>query len=253
MLISITLISIALAVAASVIAFRAAREERRRSEARVAALSNAIHGRSRFELDLRPGGSHTAETAAERSSLRSATAAAGRSATASAEQSAMFTSIAPDAARPRIGLVLSIVGFLAASLGAAAIVLGGASSSERPVAGSPAKLNRAEVRDAAAGSPLELVSLAHEREGDRLTVRGTIRNPASGLEMDRLTAVVFLFDRDGNSVASGRAPVDAPALIPGGESTFAVTVPAAGEVAKYRVSFRAGDRIVAHVDRRNAS
>jgi hypothetical protein len=71
--------------------------------------------------------------------------------------------------------------------------------------------------------------------------------------MDRLVAVVFLFDRDGGFITSGRAALESSALIPGGESTFVVTVPATAEVGRYRVSFRADDRVISHVDRRNRS
>jgi hypothetical protein len=68
--------------------------------------------------------------------------------------------------------------------------------------------------------------------------------------VDRLTAVVLVFNRDGGFLASGRAVVESPALEPGGESTFVVTVRDAGDVARYRVSFRTDDRVVPHVDRR---
>jgi hypothetical protein len=105
----------------------------------------------------------------------------------------------------------------------------------------------------AAALPLELVALGHERAGDQLTVRGVVRNPASGAAMDRLTAVVLLFTPDGGFLASGRAVVEPPALSPGGESTFAVTMPRAGEVGRYRVSFRADDKLIAHLDRRHES
>jgi len=103
---------------------------------------------------------------------------------------------------------------------------------------------------AAAPAPLELVALGHERAGDQLTVRGTVRNP-SGTAMDRLTAVVLLLTPEGDLLTSGNAAIDAPALAPGAESTFAVTLPAAGDVGRYRVSFRTGDRLVSHVDRRH--
>jgi hypothetical protein len=102
---------------------------------------------------------------------------------------------------------------------------------------------------AAATTPLELVALGHERDGDRLTVHGVVRNP-SGAEVDRLTAVVFVFNRDGGFLSSGRAAVASTALAPGGEAKFAVTVPNASDVARYRVSFRTDDRVVPHVDRR---
>ena len=92
--------------------------------------------------------------------------------------------------------------------------------------------------------PLELVALGHERDGDQLTVRGVVRNPAGGAAMDRLTAVVLLFNRDGGFLASGRAAIDAPALGPAARSTFVVTVPGAATSARYRVSFRTDDRVV---------
>jgi hypothetical protein len=97
--------------------------------------------------------------------------------------------------------------------------------------------------------PLELVALGHERDGERLIVRGIVRNPASGAAVDRLTAVVFLFNREGGFLSSGRVAVATSAL-PGTESTFVVTVPGAVAVDRYRVSFRTDDRIVPHVDRR---
>ena len=59
------------------------------------------------------------------------------------------------------------------------------------------------------------------------------------------------FDRDGDLVASGRAPVECDSLAAGVESTFVVTIPGADDVDRYRVSFRSDDRIVAHVDRRD--
>ena len=98
--------------------------------------------------------------------------------------------------------------------------------------------------------PLELVALGHERDGDRLIVRGVVRNPVAGAAIDGVTAVVFLFNRDGGFLASGRMPVQSSTLTPGGETTFVVTVPGAADVGRYRVSFRTDDRIVPHVDRR---
>jgi hypothetical protein len=61
---------------------------------------------------------------------------------------------------------------------------------------------------------------------------------------------VFLFNRDGAFLASGRMPVQSSTLVPGGETAFVVTVPGASDVGRYRVSFRTDDRIVPHVDRR---
>ena len=101
-----------------------------------------------------------------------------------------------------------------------------------------------------ADQALQLVSLDHERADDQLTVRGVVRNPAHGSEVDHLTAVVLLFNQQGGFLTSARSPVEAPALQPGAEAKFVVTVPGASDVGKYRVSFRTDDRVVPHVDRR---
>jgi hypothetical protein len=100
--------------------------------------------------------------------------------------------------------------------------------------------------------PLELVALKHARSGDTLTVSGVVRNPADGVERRQVTAVVFLFDRHGSFLASGRAPLDSQALAAGDESPFQITIREARDVSRYRVSFRTGDDMLPHVDRRDA-
>jgi hypothetical protein len=102
-------------------------------------------------------------------------------------------------------------------------------------------------------SPLELVSLTHERHNDKLAVSGLVRNPASGKPIDRLSAVVFLFDKTGTFVTSARANVDFLKLGAGDESPFVVSLDAPATVARYRVSFRTDEGIVPHIDRRGAS
>ena len=57
-------------------------------------------------------------------------------------------------------------------------------------------------------SPLELVSLTHARQNDKLAVSGLVRNPATAKPIEHLSAVVFLFDRMGTFVTSSRANVD---------------------------------------------
>ena len=102
---------------------------------------------------------------------------------------------------------------------------------------------------AADGSrPLELVSMRHVADGATLTVSGIVRTPVSGGRLGTVTAVVTVFDRDGATVATGSVPV---ALAPGNESSFTVAVPGGTTIARYRVTFRAGQTIVRHVDRRN--
>jgi hypothetical protein len=104
----------------------------------------------------------------------------------------------------------------------------------------------------AALPPLELVALTHERSANQLTVRGAVKNPAGGREIDGLTAVVLLYNTEGSYVATGRAPLAQPVLTAGAESTFSVTLPDQAALGRYRVSFRAGDSVIAHVDQRGS-
>ncbi len=71
-----------------------------------------------------------------------------------------------------------------------------------------------------------------------LTVTGLVRNPRRGAAANRVSPSSSAFDRHGDFVASGRAPLDFLALEPGDESPFLVTIPNVGDVGRYRVSFR---------------
>ena len=75
-----------------------------------------------------------------------------------------------------------------------------------------------------AGVPLELMSLRHDREGEKLTITGLVINPRHGARVERTSAVVFVFDEAGTFVASGRALIDYTRLDPGDQSPFVVTV-----------------------------
>jgi hypothetical protein len=99
-------------------------------------------------------------------------------------------------------------------------------------------------------SPLELVSLRHERRGPRLAVTGLVRNPGAGTPVEKLAAVVFLFDQQGGFLTSARAEVDYTRLVPGDESPFVISVEAPANVGRYRVSFRNDAGVVPHIDRR---
>lgn len=101
-----------------------------------------------------------------------------------------------------------------------------------------------------AAEPVDLVALSHERSADSVTVRGVVRNPVSGREIDRLTAVVVLYNSEGSYVTSGQAPVARAVLEPGTESPFSVTLPDQATLGRYRVSFKADERVISHVDRR---
>lgn len=107
---------------------------------------------------------------------------------------------------------------------------------------------------AASGSeqPLELLSLRHTVDADgAFTVTGLVQNPLNGKELQKVEAVVYLFDDTGQYFASGRSNLDVAAVEPGDESPFVVHIANVTGVSRYRVGFRQGDgRVVAHVDHR---
>jgi hypothetical protein len=230
----VTLFSLLLAAVMTTLAWRLAREERRRSDARVAALAAAIHGGPHAMPDPRGAASDLPL----------------RVETASAE---LFASAQPPQGRSRPAAVFALGVLVVGSVAALVVVLSGqhhtagASGVGGPQTAQAAKTPNVEA------APLELVALTHDRDADRLVVRGIVRNPDAGADVTHLTAVVLLFNHDGGFVASGRAAVDASTLAPGMETPFAVAIAGASDVGHYRVSFRTpapGDRVVPHVDRR---
>lgn len=236
----VTLASLLIAAVMSVVAWRAAGEERRRSQARVAALAADIHG---ADLDLR---------ADVRDDLRE------ERITTAPSTDGLFATMQPAPSGSRFAIVVAVGVIVVGSIATVGLLLSSgshrAARTQTAANVEPASVeHHANVETGANRAnplPLELVALGHDRDGDRLTVRGIVRNPSSGARVDRLTAVVFMFNRDGGFLGSGRATVESPALGPGGESTFVVTVPGAAAVGRYRVSFRTDDRVVPHVDRR---
>ncbi len=226
-LLIVTMTSLLVAAVMSTIAWRISGEERRRSEARVAALAADIH------LGM---------TATVPAPARIAAAAPFDLPLRAMPRSADLFVHRPARSALRTFAIMC-GGFVVFALAVATAILLPAGYARQSI---PAPT-------AAAARPLELVALEHERLGDQLTVRGVVRNPPSGAEIDRLTAIVVLFSPDGGFVESGRAAVDASALKAGGESAFAVTVPRAGDIGRYRVSFRTDDQVVSHVDRRHES
>jgi len=233
LLIAITAVSLALAVVASAIAWRLARNERRRSDARVRSLAAEIH--SDLALTMRPDGAALATEAA-----RSDRAV-----------SDLFEAHEPVRSTAGRMVVAFVVGTLVVGVAASSIVSLSRQSGHRSAAAAPALPAAPDVRQAVASDgPLELVALTHDRDGDTLVVRGTVRNPSTAPAIDGLLAVVYLFDSGGAFIGSGRAPVGGPSLAPGADTLFAVSLPGADRVARYRVSFRTAQHVVPHVDRR---
>jgi len=294
-LVLVTLLSLALAAVMTVLAWRLAREERRRSEGRVAMLATEIHGAT--DESRAPSAAATGRLASvgrlervfasDRGPVRvasptgsprgtpSATGAprgipsgAGAPRVASgvgaprvldddlplrqANPVVTSTDLFASAAEPPRSRAAGVTAVVAAVVVVAAFawyvtahssILAGAVRA-RPAAASPARV------DSTAGTAaLELTALTHDRDADRLTVRGIVRNPRNGATVRGLSAVVYLFNRAGAFATSGRATIDV--LASGSESPFAVTIPNVGDVGRYRVTFKADDRIVPHVDRRD--
>jgi hypothetical protein len=234
-LVLVSVVSLLVAAVMSVVTWRLLRVERLRSSARVAALAAEIH-----DVPANAATNFPAREVVDDFVLRQTPATTPNDMFASAPQRSRWQ-IAAAAALFVVGMV------------AAAMVLTSEedrSGGGQAAAGDPAVID-ARPGHSAAVAPLELVALGHERDSDGLTVRGVLRNPAGGAELSRLSAVVLLFNRDGRYVATGRAPVQAATLVPGGETTFVVTVSGAPEVERYRVSFRTEQAVVPHIDRRS--
>jgi hypothetical protein len=260
LLIVLTVLSVGLALVASVVAWRALREEKRRAAARVAALAAAA-GVPALASD-----SGSSDPIAEVVHPVPTTRAPWRSpATAASSDLAMFATEAdrliptqeattpPDAVTLQAGFLGSErpaedggshQRWLAAAAVLVAVLLGGFVVMRMTTHAQPA------VAAHQVNTPLELMSLRHEREGVNLSVAGLVRNPAAAPIVERLSAVVFLFDQQGQFVTSARAPIDFLKLTPGDESPFVVKVAAPQSVARYRVSFRTEDGTLPHVDRR---
>ena len=116
-----------------------------------------------------------------------------------------------------------------------------------------ASATAAQTAPAAAGAPLELLSLRYSHETDRLVISGMVQNPRGGAPVSHVVAAAFVFGPDGAFLSSGRAPLDFITLTPGEESPFVVNVPVTGQVTRYRVGFRTEDgRVLPHVDKRTA-
>lgn len=217
-LLVVTIVSLAVAAIMSVVAWRLAREEQRRSEARVQTLAAEI-----AEIDDQE------PSPVEINGLFGA-ATPGRT------PGSVFGTLAVGVlvVGTFVGLVVALTGGLRSSSAATAAL-----ASSGPALATTASL--------------ELTALSHERQRDRLIVRGVVLDPRGDYAGTTLSAVVSVFDRTGGLVATQRAPIEVAArgAAPGVESSFAVTTTGLDDVYRYRVSFRSDDRTIAHIDRRN--
>jgi hypothetical protein len=233
----ITLVAVAVAVSMTVIVLRMVWQERLRSEARVAALAKDIHASG--APDVRTSAPSELDIDEYRAPAEHhAPIAMAEMFAPAQETTSRRWMLGPGV----LGLATAVAILLAMGLSSGRTESAESQSPARP---SPATAGTAVPQ------PLELLALEHERQDDHLTVRGVVRNPAHSTEVDHLTAVVLLFNRQGGFLTSGRAAVESPALLAGSETPFAITVPGAADVGRYRVSFRTDEQVVPHVDRRH--
>ena len=245
LLLGITVLSLIVALVMSVTAWRLMRDEKRRSAARIAALSTAAFGDTpadQFpELPMaappvehriarapwKPAAPPPVPVETPEPTLTHSTGFLGT------------TSIERDNGGRQRSLAIAAFVLFAIMSGGLVWMMSGPEGTSAVAVGP--------------NSPLELVSLSHARQNEKLAVSGLVRNPVSGKPVERLSAVVFLFDRAGTFVTSSRAHVDFLKLGAGDESPFVVAIDAPPTVSRYRVSFRTDDGVVPHIDRRGES
>ena len=254
-LVSVTLLSMTMAAALSVIVWRMLRDERRRSEARVTALT-AMASRP-----ARPASAPDRPAAIDLPI---------RQAPAIASAPPLFAE--PEHASPwghrfavmaGVALVIASAILFALTANNRKVTSQSARASDAPAAAG----RTAGLGDARQGVGLELLSLRDSRQaldGGRggpsdtaragagtLIITGLVQNPRGGTMLSRVIVTAYAFDDKGAFLASGRALIDVTSLAPGDESPFVVSVPVSETVARYRIGFRTEDgRVIPHVDKR---
>lgn len=279
----ITTLSLLMAATMGWMALRLLREEQRRSEARVAALTAALDtswpaatpADAAHRVAQAPRSEPATSPVAPAPLLRPPMVAGPQIVAlddtspheyfASADTLAMRVDVAPHAdpslPRPMFGSGADEVEagprddrrWLA--LAAGVLVALGIASVWWSTSDAPARVAETASAHAVAapvaGVPVELVALGHERTAAGLVIRGLVRNPTAASTRTGTFASVFLFDEAGGFLGSGRSVLDTPTLTPGDETGFAVTLPGNAKVRRYRVTFRAADgTVVPHLDKR---
>jgi hypothetical protein len=248
-LVTVTILSMGMAAALSVIVWRLLREERRRGDARVAALAAAA--------GVTPAAPARATDAPVRRSAPVVAAFRPQGRVIDLPLSPAGAAREPASARPmfidapspavwgnRLGIITAI-----ALVGAAALLFAMTASKARAVAA--ARAATATGPQVPAEARLELLSLRDTHENGTLTITGLVHNPRTAALLARVTVTAYTFDDKGAFLASGRALLDVTSLAPGDDSPFVVSVPVTDAVARYRVGFRGDDgRVIGHVDRR---
>jgi hypothetical protein len=246
---TVTAVSLALAVSMGVLVARLLREERRRSDARVALLTELAAGQHTPSVEIKPAraprpASRPVAAPRPAAALEDLELRPGNAGTV--PSAGLFQSSEPE--RSAWPLRVAAAAAMIAVLGAAGV---GWSAFRGDEAAASAHVPPAPIAAPIAAPPLELLSLAHQQQEGALTITGLVQNPRGASPLTRVQATVVAFDASGKLLATGRAPLDFTSLAPGDESPFMVRVAAEG-ATRYRVGFRGeDDQPLAHVDRRN--
>jgi hypothetical protein len=251
-LIGVTLLSLTMAGALSVIVWRMLRVERRRSDARVIALAELATHDQPLPVTHREPVAHREHASHHERAAPAPARAVGPAHDLTLRETpvaaaTMFAEREPSSSP--WGTRIAVMSGL--GLAIAAVVLFGLAARERRVETTPRQAARPAAVTMPAAPELELLSLHDTRLQGTLTITGLVQNPRDGAMLTRVTVTAFAFDEGGAFLASGRALLDITALAPGDESPFVVTVPVTDNVARYRIGFRGDDgRVIAHIDRR---
>ena len=268
-LIVITLVSLAMTIALGILLVRLMREERRRSDARIAVLREMADEVAVRQEALDPSPRPAVVDPLPRQAMRVETV---KIATPRVEPVArweasddaaddldllvratdvpaatdLFTRPALRSAWPRR---LAVAATLAVLVTVAVIALRSRSTST-----TTAENMNARTASAQTTGLLELLSLKQTQETGALTITGLVQNPRDGAVLSKVRATALLFGADGTFLGSGGAPLDFTVLRPGDESGFVINVPVTSPVARYRIGFRSEDgHVIGHVDRRTAA
>ena len=280
-LIVVTALAVAMAAGMAVVVVTMLRHERARSEARIEALSALAGEASPMAAEpVRPSAHFAAEQVAEwreairpsresSSSLESArtpshiiaepvTIHETNSSTLDLDEVDDFEIrpgaagvadlfVEPERASPWANRLVAIGCFAAIvlAIGVALTTFGSRNAPALETAATTTAKAKADV------APLELLSLRHTQERDRIVITGLVQNPRSAAPIAHVAATAFVFGPDGAFLSSNQAPLDYTTLTPGGESQFVISVPVTGQVSRYRVGFRTEDgQVLPHVDKR---
>jgi hypothetical protein len=242
-LISVTAVALALTAGMAIVVATMLRDERARSDARVAALS-AMTREDQVPLPasqaqkaapvVLPSAVQPRENSTSSDDLEIRPVAV--------QDSALFALPAqPSPWGARLGVIAAILVATALAGGAIMIRSSHAQKSGTLVAAQPAS----------EAPPLELLALSQSQEGDRIVISGLVQNPRNAGPRTHVVATAFVFGPGGAFLSSGRAPIDFTTLTPGEESRFVVSVPVNAAVARYRIGFRTEDgQVLPHVDKR---